>query len=149
MANIIPHFAKFRVYISILTPIDAYGDYNNPESEGHAFNVVKIDGKMYFLDNTWLAGQIHAGEIHSLAESSNFLTANNTFGHKEFSNVLEDYKCEDYNRQEINNSVNRIMDWNQNYKIHPTALRDLFRKYILKKEKNIEEKIEDAIPRRR
>ena len=149
------HFASFTKYLLNsmnieCEKIDADGDYyNNSEAEGHAFNVVKIDGKMYFLDNTWLAGQIQAGEIHSLAESSDFLTSNNTFGHEEFSDALEDYKCEDYNRQEINNSVNRVMGWNQNYKIHPAALRDLFRKHILKKEKNIEEKIEDAIPRRR
>lgn len=149
------HFASFTKYLLnsmniVCERINSDGDYyNNSEAEGHAFNVVKIDGKMYFLDNTWLAGRIQAGEIRSLAESSDFLTSNNTFGHEEFADALEDYKCEDYNRQEINNSINRVVNWNQNYKIHLSALRDLFRKHILKKEKNIEERIEEAIPRRR
>lgn len=148
------HFASFTKYLLNLMDIeceeiDVYGELNIPQAEGHAFNVVKLYGKMYFLDNTWLAGQIQSGEIHSLAESSDFLTSNNNFGHEEYADALEDYRCEDYDRQEINKSVNRVMGWNQNYKIHPSALRDLFRKYILKKEKNIDQKIEDAIPRRR
>lgn len=148
------HFASFTKYLLNSLDIecekvDANGDYySNSNVEGHAFNVVKIDGKMYFLDNTWLAGRMQAGEIHFLAESTDYLASNTDFGHEDYKDELEDYECESYNREEINNAVARVLNWNQNYKIHPTALRDLFRKYILKKEMSIDQKIENAIPRR-
>ncbi len=129
--------------------IKADGDYDNYEEDGHAFNVVKIDGKWYFLDNTWLAGRIQMGEINSLAESRDFLSSNTDFAHDKYHEELEDYECETYNREEIEASVNRVLNWQQNYKIHLTALKDLFRKYILKKEMSVDEKIENAIPRRR
>ena len=66
----------------------------------------------------------------------------------EYEDALSDYRCEGYDREEIRKSINRVLNWNQNYKIHPQNLRDLFRKYILKKEKSVDQKIEDAIPRR-
>ena len=149
------HFAYFTKYLlnSLgieCEKIDSLGDYQeNFEVEGHAFNVVKINGKMYFLDNTWLAGRIQTGEIYSIVESSDFLTSNADFGHDNYEDVLDDYVCESYNRDEIQKSVERVLTWNKNYIIHPQALRDLFRKHILKKEMSIEEKIENAIPRRR
>lgn len=149
------HFASFTKYILNSLEIEceelsSLGDYyNNPDSEGHAFNVVKINGKSYFLDNTWLAETIQSGQISSLAESSNFLSSNEIFGHKEYEDVLLDYQCDNYDREEIKRSVNRAMQWNNNYKIHLSSLKDLFRKHILKKEKSIEDKIEEAIPRRR
>lgn len=148
------HFASFTKYLLNSLGVEcervnADGDYySNSSVEGHAFNVVKIDGKMYFLDNTWLAGRMQAGEIHSLAESTDYLASNTDFGHEDYKDELEDYECESYNREEINNAVARVLNWNQNYKIHPTALRDLFRKHILKKEMSIDQKIENAIPRR-
>lgn len=148
------HFASFTKYLLNSLGIEceklsSLGNYHdNFEVEGHAFNVVKINGKMYFLDNTWLAGLIQTGRIHSLAESSDFLTSNANFGHQEYEDALSSYECDDYDRQEINNSVNRVINWNKNYIIHPGALRDLFRKHILKKEMSIDEKIENAIPRR-
>lgn len=148
------HFASFTKYLLNSLGVEcervnADGDYyGNSSIEGHAFNVVKIDGKMYFLDNTWLAGRMQTGKIHSLAESTDYLASNTDFGHEDYKNELEDYECESYNREEINNAVIRVLNWNQNYKIHPTALRDLFRKHILKKEMSIDQKIENAIPRR-
>lgn len=149
------HFASFTKYLLNsmnieCEKVDANGDYyNNSELEGHAFNVVKINGKIYFLDNTWLAGRIQTGEIHSLREANDFLTSNIDFGHNDYEDALEDFVCESYNRDEIQKSVERVLNWNKNYVIHPGALRDLFRKHILKKEMSIDEKIENAIPRRR
>lgn len=148
------HFASFTEYILNSLEIDCkkldslvnyYEDYN---SEGHAFNVVNIDGKSYFLDNTWIVESIQKGLIHSLSESSDYLRSNEEFGHIDYDDVLSEYHCESYNRQEINDSVNRVIRWNDNYIIHTNALRDLFRKHILKKEKSVAEKIKEAIPRR-
>lgn len=148
------HFASFTEYILNSLGIDCkkvdsldnyYEDYN---SEGHAFNVVTIDGKSYFLDNTWIVEGIQNGLIHSLSESSDYLRSNEEFGHTDYDDVLSEYHCESYNRQEINDSVNRVIKWNDNYIIHPSALRDLFRKHILRKEKSVAERIEEAIPRR-
>jgi len=148
------HFAHFTKHLlnSLgidCEKVDSLGNYqDNVEVEGHSFNVVTINGIMYFLDNTWLAGRIQNGEVESLDQSTDFLTSNAVFGHEEYEDALSDYRCEGYDREEIRKSINRVLNWNQNYKIHPQNLRDLFRKYILKKEKSVEQKIEDAIPRR-
>lgn len=150
------HFASFTKYLLTslnveCEEIDSMGDvYNNPDVEGHAFNVVKIDGKLYLLDNTWIAGAIQTGRIRTLPESTDFLTSNETFGHKDYEADIY-YECETFDRNEINNSINRVLNWNKNYKIHPSALKDLFRKHILRQQKkmNVEERIERAIPRRK
>ena len=123
--------------------------YSSEPGKGHAFNVVEIDGVSYFLDNTWVVCSYENKSIRSLSESSDFLRSNKDFGHEEYADTLDKYSCETYDRQEIEDSVNRVMGWNKNYTIYPQALRDLFRKHVLKREKSIEEKIEDAIPRRR
>ena len=149
------HFASFTEYIlnSLgvkCEKLDSLGDSqldDNPE--GHAFNIVKINGKSYFLDNTWIVDEIQNGLVYSLAESNNFLSSNKNFGHEDYKDVLDDYNCDDYSRQEIIDSINRVINWNNNYTIYPQALRDLFRKYILKREKSVAEKIEEAIPRRK
>lgn len=149
------HFASFTEYIlnSLgvkCEKLDSLGDSqldDNPE--GHAFNIVKINGKSYFLDNTWIVDDIQNGLVYSLAESNNFLSSNKNFGHEDYKDVLDDYNCDDYSRQEIIDSINRVINWNNNYTIYPQALRDLFRKYILKREKSVAEKIEEAIPRRK
>ena len=146
------HFAGFTEYLLNSLGVeckDIGSAVYNPEVVGHAFNAVKIDGRMHFLDNTWLAGRIQSGEIQSLAESTDFLASNARFGHEEYEDDLAKYQCEDYDRQEISNSVNRVMNWRSNYSIHAAAVKDLFRRHILKKEKSVDEKIEDAIPRRR
>ncbi len=148
------HFASFTEYILNSLGIDckkldSLGNYyEDSNSEGHAFNVVNIDGKSYFLDNTWITESIQKGLIHSLSESTDYLRSNVEFGHTDYGDVISEYQCESYDRQEINNSVNRVIRWNNNYIIHPNALRDLFRKHILKKEKSVAERIEEAIPRR-
>ena len=148
------HFASFTEYILNSLGIDckrldSLSDYNEDyNSEGHSFNVVTIDGKSYFLDNTWIVESIQKGIIHSLSESKDYLRSNEEFGHTDYIDILSEHHCESYNRQEINDSVNRVIKWNDNYVIHPNALRDLFRKHILKKEKSVAEKIEEAIPRR-
>lgn len=145
------HFASFTKYLLNSLDIecervDANGNF---DVEGHSFNVATIDGKMYFLDNTWLAGRMQSGEIQSLAESSDYLTSIVDFGHEDYKDELENYVCESCDREEINKSVARVLNWNKNYIIHPTALRDLFRKHVLKKKSSVEQKIETAIPRRR
>ena len=148
------HFAHFTKHLlnSLgieCEKVDSLGNYqDNVEVEGHSFNVVTINGIMYFLDNTWLAGRIQSGEIESLDQSTDFLTSNAVFGHEEYEDVLGDYCCEEYDREEIRKSINQVLNWNRNYKIHPQNLRDLFRKYILNKEKTVQQKIEDAIPGR-
>lgn len=148
------HFASFTEYILNSLGIDckkldSLGNYyEGCNLEGHAFNVVNIDGKAYFLDNTWIAESVQKGLIHSLSESSDYLRSNEEFGHTDYDDVISEYQCESYDRQEINDSVDRVIRWNNNYIIHPNALRDLFRRHILKKEKSVAEKIEEAIPRR-
>ena len=115
----------------------------------HAFNVVKINGKMYFLDNTWLAERIQDGEIRTLSESSDLLRSNASFEHSEYEYILQIYECEEYDRRQIDDSVKRVMSWRKNYKIHIEALKDLFRKYKIKNTDSVENRIESAIPRRR
>ena len=148
------HFAKFTEYILNSLGIDcetlnSLGGYLENSLGGHAFNVVKINGKSYFLDNTWIVEAIQKGLISSLSESTDFLTSNEEFGHEDYKDVVSEYKCESYNRQEIEESVRRVMKWNDNYTIYLEALKDLFRKHILKREKSVSERIESAIPRRR
>ena len=125
-------------------PIDMYND-----SRGHAFNIVKIKGKQYFIDVTWITELMRAGIINSLDESNDFLASNKLFGHDKYSDVISKYHCETYDRDEIKESVNRVINWNSNYIIHAQALRDLFKKHILKKEKSVADKINYAIPRRK
>ena len=84
-----------------------------------------------------------------MAESTNYLTSNEVFGHEDYEDAVSEFQCLNYDRQEIYDSVNRVVNWNNNYIIHSQAIRDLFKKYILKKEKSVAERIEDAIPRRR
>ena len=148
------HFAKFTKYILESLEIEceileSFGDTTNNNSIGHAFNVVTIEGKKYFIDNTWIVENMQKGIIHSLAESSDFLTSNEIFGHEDYNDIVSQYQCKNYDRQKINDSVNRVINWNNNYTIHAQALRDLFKKYILRKQKSVEERIEDAIPRRK
>lgn len=123
--------------------------YDHSVDEGHAFNLVKISGKEYFLDNTWLVETLQLGQIHSLAESPYFLTSNADFQHDEYKSILDNYHCETMDRNEINQSTTRVLNWNKNYVIHPQALKDLFRKHIMKKQMTVENQIEDAIPGRR
>ena len=144
------HFADFTKHLlnSLGIECETIKAFDNFGNDGHAFNVVKINNNMYFIDNTWLTGQIHEGIISSPEQSFNFLTSNTTFGHEEYSNALNNYQCEYYPREDIIKSINTVLTWNQNYKIHAQALKDLFRKHILKKQKNTEAMIEQAIPRR-
>lgn len=115
----------------------------------HSFNVVKIDGKMYFLDNTWLTCRMQNKEIKTLSESSDFLRSNISFGHDEYSTMLQEYNCEEYDRNKIDESVSRVMSWRKNYQIHIQALKDLLRKYGIRNKNSISDRIVAAIPRRR
>ncbi|MBQ6841017.1 MAG: transglutaminase domain-containing protein [Bacilli bacterium] len=145
------HFSEFTRYILNSLGIKCRNvhapSYKNPNS-WHAFNVVVLDGKEYFLDNTWLAEKAQAYMVSSLSEASDFLTSMEKFNHNEYYDTVRLYLCEQYDRQEIAKSEDRVLDWGPNYVIHRSALQDLFRKYILKKPQSVEEKIEDAIPRR-
>ena len=145
------HFAGFtyRLLNSLgvdCKQLDSLGDEQT--ISGHSFNVVNIDGKSYFLDNTWLSYEIQNGSVFSLAESNNFLESNDKFGHENYKDIIDEYNCDEYDREEIFNSINKVVNWNNNYIIHLHSLRDLFRKHILRKEKCVAKKIEDAIPRR-
>ena len=149
------HFASFTKYLLNSLNVDCEvisADGNlamNPNAEGHDFNVVGIDGKYYLLDNTWLAGRMQVGAIRTLSESTDFLRSKETFEHNDYEDAIYE-ECETFDREEINQSVNRVLNWNKNYQIHLSALKDLFRKHILKqqKEMTVEEKIEASIPRR-
>lgn len=147
------HFASFTKYFLNSLGIecervDAFGD-SIETPNGHAFNTVKIDDKLYFIDTTWIIGEMQNGTIQSLAESSNYLSSNNDFHHEAYGDEISAYECETYDRQEINESVKRVMNWGRIYIIHFQALKDLFRRYKLKKENSVAEKIEDAIPGRK
>ena len=149
------HFAGFTKYILDSLGIECEKLDSSDDSlmdndfEGHSFNLVTIEGKQYFIDNTWIVERMQRGMIHSLAESSDFLTSNETFGHDDYKDIISQFQCENYDRQEINDSTNRVIEWNSNYVIHAQSLRDLFKKYALKMKKSVAERIEDAIPRRK
>ena len=143
-AGVCRHFAKFTKFF-----LNSLGVWcEEVEGVGHTFNVVKIDGKMHFLDVTWLVVGIQKGVVKSLAESSDYLRSNDNFGHKEYENTLSQYECEDYDRNEINESVKRVTGWRKNYSIQRGALQDLLRKYIIKNKGSLEDRIAAAIPRR-
>lgn len=148
------HFANITEYLLNSFGIEckkliSYGDLeNNSSVEGHAFNIVKIDEKQYFLDITWLIQEIELGFVKSLYESTNFLTSNKTFGHEEYSDIINRYQCEDCDRIKIRKSINRVLSWNNNYKIHFQALKDLYRKHKLERKESLEERMASAIPRR-
>lgn len=147
------HFAGFTKYILDSLGIECEkldsSDDSLMDNGGHSFNLVTIEGKQYFIDNTWIVEGMQRGMIHSLAESSDFLTSNETFGHDDYKDIISQFQCENYDRQEINDSTNRVIEWNSNYVIHAQSLRDLFKRYALKIKKSVAERIEDAIPRRK
>ena len=65
--------AKFTEYTLNSLGVDcetlnSLGGYLENSLGGHAFNVVKINGKSYFLDNTWIVGSIQKGLISSLSD---------------------------------------------------------------------------------
>ncbi|MBP3635367.1 MAG: hypothetical protein J6J17_02770 [Bacilli bacterium] len=149
-------YAEFTKYLLISLNVDCevletdsefYYDYST--DEGHAFNLIRIGGKEYFLDNTWLAETLQSGQINFLAESPYFLASNEDFHHEDYKTVLDRYHCETMDRNEVAQSTNRVLNWNKNYIIHPQALKDLFRKHIMEKKITIESQIENAIPGRR
>lgn len=129
------------------TETDFY--YDHTMDEGHAFNLVKIKEKEYFLDNTWLAESMQSGQIQTLAESPYFLSSNADFQHEDYKTVLDRYNCETMDRNLVSQSENKVLNWNKNYVIHPQAIKDLFRKHIMKKQMTVENQIESAIPSRR
>lgn len=75
---------------------------------GHAFNLVYIDNKPYFLDNTWINRE------EKLFESENFLVSTDTFRktHGDFVEV-EKHNCpENYSRYDISRAESMIeMFW--------------------------------------
>lgn len=145
------HFSAFTKYIlnSLgIVCLDVHAVSYKKRSEGHAFNVVKINGREYFLDNTWLAEKLQTKMVSSLSQASDFLTSEENFKHDEYMDTVRLFLCEQYDRTEIDESVERVLEWGPNYIVHRSALKDLFNKYIIKKTKSIEERIEDAIPRR-
>lgn len=148
------HFASFTKYILNSMGVEcdivsADGNINDVESNGHAFNVVKINGKMYFLDNTWIINRFENKTIESIVESSDYLTSNEDFHHEDYVEELGKFQCETYDRKEISESIKRVLNWQRVYVIHLQALKDLFRKHMLKKDKSVADIIEDAIPGRR
>ena len=139
------HFARLTKCL-----LNAFGvECELVDGHDHVFNVVKVNGKMCFLDTTWVLCNMHDGVCHSLAESTDFLRSRENFDHEEYKEVLEEYNCVDYDRNEINESVKRVMGWRKNYQIHFQSLKDLLMKYLKKKEMTVEERIETAISRRR
>ncbi len=121
----------------------------HPEQLGHAFNLVRIDGYEYFLDITWLAESMRSGEIKSLADSPYFLSSNEDFGHDIYKSILDNYHCKTMDKELIRASIRRVASWKENYVIHKEALKDLFKKYLMKQEVPIEKQIENAILSRR
>ena len=123
--------------------------YDHSMDEGHAFNIVKINEKQHFIDNTWIAETLQTGQVQSLDESPFFLSSGDDFEHDDYKVILDRYNCETIDRESVVQSTNRVLNWNKNYFIHPQALKDLFRKHIMKKQMTVESQIEDAIPSRR
>lgn len=87
---------------------DITGKIMDEKYFGHAFNLVYIDNKPYFLDNTW----IDRGE--KLSDSENFLVSTDTFmkTHGKYVEV-KNYEClEDYSRYDISKAESMIeMFW--------------------------------------
>lgn len=87
---------------------DTTGQIMDEKYIGHAFNLVYIDNKPYFLDNTW----INRGE--RLFESENFLVSTDTFmkTHGEFVEVAKHDCPENYSRYDISKAESMIeMFW--------------------------------------
>ena len=88
------HFASLtkKILNSLGVECECITAYDKNYEEGHVFNVVTIDGKSYFLDNTWLIDSIKANPNWGLTTSKNFLRSNHNFGHEEYRSVISDVK---------------------------------------------------------
>ena len=144
------HYADFTEYFleSYGIKCDRINVFDDNGDNGHAINIVELDGHYYFLDNTWLASNIQDGKEASIEESENFLQSNNTFGHFKYAKALRKYRCEQYDRDKITDSILRVMKWNDDYHIHFDDIKDMFMSYLLNKEPSTKMRINAAIPGR-
>lgn len=88
---------------------DENGRKVNEDFIGHAFNVIYLEGKPYWLDLTWCDFN-----IYGIVNDPNFLVSTDTFS-KEHSNFVEidHYYCEsDYDRGKIQSAIYNISLWN-------------------------------------
>ncbi len=144
------HYADFTEYFleSFGIKCDRINVFDDNGDNGHAINIVELDGHYYFLDNTWLASNIQEGHEESIEDSENFLQSNNTFGHFKYAKALRKYRCEQYDREEITDSILRVMKWNDDYHINFEDIKDMFMSYLLNKEPSTKMRINAAIPGR-
>ena len=144
------HYADFTEYFleSFGIKCDRINVFDDNGDNGHAINIVELDGHYYFLDNTWLASNIQEGHEESIEDSENFLQSNNTFGHFKYAKALRKYRCEQYDRDKIADSILRVMKWNDDYHIHFEDIKDMFMCYLLNKEPSTKMRISAAIPGR-
>ena len=90
---------------------------------GHQFNVVSIDGIDYFLDNAWERNGA------SLWKSDYFLVSKELFkkSHSQYP-AIDMYDCpKTYPRDKIQESLNRIMHYENNYIIKDEQLSKLLK----------------------
>ena len=88
---------------------DENGRKVNEDFIGHAFNIVYLEGKPYWLDLTWCEFK-----NYGIVNDSNFLVSTDTFS-KEHSDFVEidNYYCEnDYDRKKIEKAIDNILFWN-------------------------------------
>ena len=78
-------------------------------SPGHAFNLIHLDNKIYWLDLTWADFG-----VNGIADDINFLVSSKTFDrtHHEYIEIDRYYCEEDYDRNEIRKAISNIINWN-------------------------------------
>lgn len=80
---------------------------------GHAFNIVYIDGKSFYLDNTWIDEDI------DLNRSASFLVSTETFSksHGEYIEVKKHDCPQDYSREDIYRTVIHVKELLSQYSL--------------------------------
>ena len=99
-----------------------YDKYNKP---GHAFNVVYLDEKPYFLDNTWETGGLFCDSHHFLVSYEEFKKYHSIMAPDiDFEIHREDCQST-YHRFYVNNSEYKIEKYASNYIISEEQLKKL------------------------
>jgi len=88
---------------------DHDGRLINENLIGHAFNLVYLDEKPYWLDLTWADF-----DSSGIVSDPNFLVSSDTFAKTHYEYVeLDNYFCEnDYDREKIRQAIYNISNWN-------------------------------------
>lgn len=114
---------------------DENGRLVNRDFIGHAFNIVYLDDKPYWLDLTWCDF-----ERCGIVNDTNFLVSSDIFlrGHGKYIEAHKYYCSEDFDRKKIQQAIDNILLWDFDVPINdinnlpPNIGSNIFRNNIFK-----------------